>query len=133
MNLEDLEKRNETSESLTEWLIEHRVEQTINDMKDFYDSGLRNSWLRNDNINIYVRKSKRFINNQMIDFLDLATIDIFPQGQGIFTKLLSRILEQFDDNIFIESILSERFLNFFIEKDFTIQDEVNHNVYKIRK
>jgi len=85
-----------------------------------------------DNIKIYVRKSKRFIENELRNFLDLASIQVYNTGEKIFTNLLIQIEKEFPNiNLFIESILTERFLEFFLKNNFKL-DSSKQNVYKIK-
>jgi short-subunit dehydrogenase involved in D-alanine esterification of teichoic acids len=79
----------------------------------------RNKWIYTNNVKIYVRKSKRFVENKLYDFIDIATIEIENKGVGIFTKLLEEIEKKFPNiNIFVESILNDRLYNFLLKKDF---------------
>jgi len=79
----------------------------------FLKSKENRKWLVLDGIKIYVRKSKRFLNNKMYECLDLASIDIENTGKGLFTELFETILDKYKNkNIFVESILEKRFYNF---------------------
>lgn len=74
----------------------------------------RNRWIYVDGFKMYVRKSKRFYNKQFIDFIDLATIESDKQGTGLFTLILTRILDKYKDkNFYVENVMTDRFLNFF--------------------
>lgn len=90
----------------------------------------KNKWLAVDCIHIYVRKSKRFYNGIMIDCLDLASIESDKTGTGLFTKILESIIEKYPEkNIYIESILSDNFYNFFKKYGFvTIGDAESRNL-----
>jgi hypothetical protein len=110
------------------------IEDIIVQLREFLSKPFpRNKWISSDNISIYVRQSKRFINGEHLDFLDLATIDIDPMGEKIFINLLDRIEKEFHMyNIFIESILSDRFLNFFLKRGYTKTAGIDsNNVYRM--
>jgi hypothetical protein len=78
----------------------------------FLNGTTRNIWISDDDDNpifsIYVRKSKRFIGGLYRDFLDLATINILEdyQGRKIFQRFLRRLIDEYPNNIYVESILN---------------------------
>lgn len=84
----------------------------------FINSNLRNHWIYLDELKIYVRKSKRYHNYTPVNCLDLATIEVYKTGNGLFTELLKEILKKYNHNIFIESILEQRFYDFLLEFGF---------------
>jgi predicted acetyltransferase len=57
---------------------------------------------------IYVRKSKRYINGILIECIDIANVSVDDEmrGQGIFTRFLERLINEYDFNIYIESIIN---------------------------
>jgi hypothetical protein len=54
--------------------IDYIADQLHNFLKTTFP---KNIWISSDNISIYVRKSKRNVNGEFLDFLDLATQFIF--------------------------------------------------------
>lgn len=98
------------------------VDDILNQIQYFLDSSDRNSWIGNDSIKIYIRKSKRYINDKLLIFFDFATIEVTETNTGLFTAILNKFEEVYPNkNIFIESVLTERFANYirklgFIEK-----------------
>lgn len=55
------------------------VDDILNQISKFIESNLRNVWVRNDEIDIYVRKSKRMFKGQFLDFFDLASINVIQK------------------------------------------------------
>ena len=111
------------------------VDNILEQISYFLESTQRNAWVENKGIKIYIRKSKRNFKGQMYDFFDFATIEVKKPGQGLFTQILKRFEEIYPDkNIFIESVLTERFADYiknklgFEEPD----DNYNINFYKIK-
>jgi hypothetical protein len=70
-------------------------------------------------MDIYVRKSSRIhpILEKKITCLDIASVNVFEPGNGIFTKWLADTVDEASsrgvDAIYIENVLTERFANFF--------------------
>jgi len=96
---------------------------TVNDFMDLLDkfmiSSAKNQWIYVYGFKMYVRKSRRYYNGQWLECLDLATIESVTQGTGLFTAILEEILSKYKNlNMFVESILTKRFYNFFLKYDF---------------
>jgi hypothetical protein len=97
----------------------------------FFDSNNKNVWLISDDYQIYIRKSKRLFNDCFYDCIDLANINIKNKGEKIFSQILENLLQNHENiNIFVESIINERFLKFFLKKGFILMD--NDSVILIR-
>lgn len=90
-------------------------------LKSFLESPLRNEWIGDDTIKVYVRKSRRNIEGQMIDCLDIATVEVEEEerGKGIFTDFLKDAiaLNSFTC-IFIENVQQDWFAQFFMRQGF---------------
>jgi len=90
----------------------------VNEFIDLFDNFLkgneRNKWIYVYGFKMYVRKSKRVYNNELISVIDLATIESVKRGTGLFTLILKRILDKYKEkNFFIENVMQRRFYNFF--------------------
>lgn len=75
----------------------------------FNSTWWRSRHIQDDVIHIYVRKSKRFLDNQFIDCFDIANISVIEsmQGKGYFTQFLEEFVKRYPDtHIFVESILN---------------------------
>lgn len=98
--------------------MEKSIPEFFEKLREFLKSDARNLWINTNDFKIYVRKSKRPYNNKLIECLDLATIEVFEPGKGLFTELLDYLLKRQVHNIFVESILDKRFYNFILSKGF---------------
>lgn len=111
------------------------VDDILNQIYDFLLSPVKNTWIENDEIKIYVRKSKRYFKGKVFDFFDFATIEVENTGQGLFTQILKKFEETYPEkNIFIESVLTERFAD-YIKNKLGFEEEPNNisnNFYKIK-
>jgi hypothetical protein len=115
---------------------ESDIDNILKKIDDFLNSPQRNIWVQNKAIKIYIRKSKRNFRGKMFDFFDFATIEVQKQGQGLFTQVLKRFEEIYPDkNIFIESVMTERFAD-YIKNNLGFEEEennVNRNFYKMKQ
>jgi hypothetical protein len=82
---------------------------------DFLNIQKRNSWLHDKDVDVYIRKSRRYLGYppKMIDILDIATISVKKQGKGRFTRFLSFVQDVYPGNLFVENVQTPRFANFF--------------------
>lgn len=100
---------------------------------------IRNAWIEEDYVKIYVRKSIRNINGKLFHFLDLASIEVEEeyQNSGIFTKLITDILSIYPDlNIFVEAILNPIIPHVLNKFDFIEQSnegEFQFNMYLLKE
>jgi hypothetical protein len=113
------------------------IETIIQEIKELLNSKNmfpRNKWILTDNVKLYIRKSKRFIENEMRDFLDISSVEVEPKGEKLFTNLLDRIEKEFSDkNIFVESILNDRLYEFLLKRGYLkTNDEFDKNLYKLK-
>lgn len=51
----------------------------------------RSEWLFGEELQVYMRKSKRLVNNKYVDSLDIANIEVYDKGKGTFTSFLSDV------------------------------------------
>ena len=68
-------------------------------------------------MDVYLRWSKRYIDNQMVDCLDFASVEVDEghRGKGHLTKFLLRFEEEakrLNRAVYIESILEPRLVPF---------------------
>lgn len=93
------------------------MNKIFEEIDKFIKSPNRNQWIYTDEMSIYVRKSKRPLCGELIDFFDLATINVTCPGKGMFTKFINEFMKKYPDlNIYIESVLTARFQNFIYNK-----------------
>lgn len=77
-------------------------------------------WLEEDpTLHVYVRRAYHLLGGKMRTVLDIASVTAEPTGTGRFTRFLEWIEDvQPFDGVYIESIVSERFENFFIDRGY---------------
>lgn len=96
------------------------------DLHLFLKTKLRNKWIQNDVIKLYVRKSQRSIEGKVYDFFDFASIEIINEddrGNGYFTNFLFSFMGKYPTkNIYIECVLTERFKTYLIKLGFKERD-----------
>ena len=86
----------------------------LNMFQDFVLSDLRNVWIEVNGFKMYTRKSIRYFENQYINCLDIANIEARITGTGLFTTILTELLERYvTKHFFVESILNPRLPEFF--------------------
>ena len=104
-------------------------------LQEFLESPLRNSYIYEEHIEVYVRKSKRFIEGETRDFLDIANVTVEEKyrNQGVFTEFLKRASKT-GRNIFVESILNPALEHICEKQGFTkvSWSEYDVNLYKLQ-
>ena len=121
---------------------EINVDLTIKDkLFEFIDLNLRNGFVRIYEIDadIYLRNTKRCINNEIISTIDLANININDdfQNKGYCSKIIQYLIEIAKSKniqaIYIECVLSDAIEHIIINKfDFIkikYNDEFQKNYY----
>src|SRR3989344_4673878 len=84
----------------------------INLIHQFLSTPERNAWLYSADMQLYIRKSKRVINSQIVTTLDIANITVYHKGQGIFKKFIKEFHEINPYQAsYIESILEPRLVS----------------------
>lgn len=90
--------------------VEAIVNPIIKQFRDFYNSDHKNCGLITNDLNIFVRKSKRLYQGDIVDCIDIVSILIVDEknrGKGIFTYFLDTVLKEYpNDNFYIESIVN---------------------------
>lgn len=84
---------------------------------------VRNAWIHERDISIYIRRSVRFIDNEAIPCLDIGSVEVVEKhrGIGIFTSFLNRFEEaskKLNRVVFIESILNARLVSFLARRGY---------------
>ncbi len=92
----------------------------------FIDSPkIRNIWIRERDIDVYVRRSNRLIEGNLILCLDIASVEVNEnrQGQGIFKAFLYQFEKEaakMRRAVYVENILEPRLLDFLIRKGYIL-------------
>lgn len=104
-----------------------------------WTDGPSNQWIRERCMNVYVRRSKRYIDEQVIECLDFATVEVDERhrGKGYLTKFLLRFEQEairLKRAVYIESILEPRLVPFFIKMGYKFvpnTEMTSPNMYKM--
>ena len=88
-------------------------------LREFIDSKFRNIWLEAGDLRVYVRKSKRLIDDLYVDALDIASVEVLScsRGKGVFTKFLDEC-EALEMPLYIENVMDGRFRKFFVSRGY---------------
>ena len=97
-------------------------------LTDFLDSPQKTTWLNmvrgSTRLSVYVRKSRRYLEGRLQDAIDIATANAYPQGTGLFTAFVEKveqIAKERDLIVFVESILNEQLISFFVRRGYKPQ------------
>jgi GNAT superfamily N-acetyltransferase len=101
--------------------------------------GLRNSWIKERDIEIYVRKSVRLIGSETYPCLDIGSVEVREKhrGQGVFTAFLYRFEQEakkLGRGVYIESILNLRLKTYLLTKGYKLVPrtcDMSPSVYKL--
>ena len=80
---------------------------------EFIQGDLRNAWIEEEGIKVYVRKSRRHLGimgerRVCGNVFDVATLEASNPGHGAFTKFMRKLEEEWDGPILVESVLVVR-------------------------
>lgn len=93
-----------------------QTQEFLNKVEVFMNDNIRNQWIIIDEFKMYIRKSKRYYEGESINCFDIASIEAQQRGTGLFTEILTQLLEIYSEtNFFVESILNPR-LPAFLKK-----------------
>jgi len=94
-------------------------------------------WFRIDEyeLEIYARKTQRFINGDMVTTLDLASfgVDTNSRSKGNFTRFLDEIEEVADElglTLYVESILNKRLFDFLVRRNYNSIEYLPNCLYR---
>lgn len=97
--------------------------------------GVRNTYVDEPGFDtLYVRVATRFLDDQQLRTIDLATIGASDPGGGAFTRLVARLMDQYPTmTIFVESVQTERFATKLRAMGFVEREYEPYNFYLPRK
>lgn len=79
-------------------------------LEEFLASSYRNHHLVEPGFDVlYVRRSRRWLNNQFYDTFDIANVSTSVPGTGTFTRFLERLRAATTLPIFVENVFNNRF------------------------
>lgn len=99
---------------------------------------IRNAWIQEKDIQVYVRRSIRALESKMVPCFDIGSVEVNEEsrGKGIFTAFLRRFekyAKQANKAVFIESILNKDLEEFLIKNGYsyvTPKSDLSSSVYK---
>lgn len=107
-------------------------------IKEFLDARERcppNKWFYLEDINLYLRKSKRMIEGELTFCVDIASVSVEHKGQGEFSRFLDWLISNYSESsvIFVESVLENRLNNFLERKGFKRTQGEDNNFWLPKK
>lgn len=84
-----------------------------------------NTWIKERNIAIYIRKSVRLIGEKTYPCLDIGSVEVNEKhrGQGIFTSFLKRFEQEakkLNRGVFVENIFNKRLLQHLLSHGYAL-------------
>lgn len=109
----------------------------INQLDEFIEDSSRmkygrNLWLEDSIMKVYVRKSTRFIDDEKLIALDIATVEVDQkyQGKGIFSKFLDYVQNSNPwDVVYVESVLNPIVLKMLEKRGYTQMKHIPGSYY----
>lgn len=112
----------------------YNYDKIFSEIGKFLKGPERNKWISDGMVEIYIRKSKRFIEGKLQDFFDFSTINIEEsiRGQKVFTNLLENFISKYPHNIYVESILNPAVSHILKKFGFKETELDSSNMYLLR-
>lgn len=96
----------------------------------FLDSPVSNAWVRVGRIKLYVRKSRRFTDEEMKYCFDIANVSVVEgqRGKGAFTAFLVDLIVSLRNRndgfayIYVENVINPDFARYLARSGFTQVD-----------
>jgi len=95
------------------------------DLISMIDTGLpRNAWVDFHFGEIYFRRSRRPIDGNLVDMIDVANVEVYEnmRGHGYFTELMQELEKKLQTSavkwIYVENVLNERLQPFLLSRGF---------------
>ena len=91
-----------------------------------------NSWLENEFIRVYVRRSRRLLNNEIFSSIDIANVIVNEKylKQHIFKNFI--LFCESLDNVYVESVLNPELENMLIKNNYTRHEIHTSSFYKLK-
>lgn len=90
---------------------------------------LRNAWLREPFMDVYVRRGAHCLGDKHSDTFDIAnvSVDDLKRGTGVFTAFLERV-EELGLPVFVENVLDDRFQMFFLKRGYLVHPHSDESI-----
>jgi hypothetical protein len=92
----------------------------ITDVFDKFMAGeVRNAWIEDDALRVYIRKGNRYINRKHVQTIDVANIMSNPkhQGKGFF-KAFMQYVESYNMPVYVENIFNPALTDMLIKNGY---------------
>ena len=117
-----------------------KIFESLNSMDilmKFINSNDRSKWIIIEGkMDVYIRKSKRSIDGELINFIDLANFNIpndKNKRKGLFTRFLLEC-DKLDMNLYIENVLNSDIIESIKRLGYEKCNEEGHgSFYKLKK
>lgn len=89
--------------------MENKKILVLSQLQEFINNNIRNQWLEDNTMQVYVRKAGRFINKKQVTSLDIANIEVRKKyrNQGIASNFFIQAHQMNPwDITYVESILN---------------------------
>ena len=111
---------------------------TVNSLEKFLSSKNRNAWIYSKDMKIYVRKSRYLINKEFIDFIDLASIEVYEKNKGHFTSFIKSLLIEYPyKNIYVQNIMNPALEHILNKLGFLVDEKMSMEgcvcMYKLKE
>ena len=100
--------------------------------KDIITGGFRPTHVAWEDLNLYMRRTRRFLGGKIVETAEVATISTENPGQGTgrrFFDFLEAEAQQLGLWVFVESILNPRFKEFLLRRGYIESETDNISVY----
>ena len=124
---------------INELLNIRRIDEVKNTIEKFFNGSEPNVWIQYNNLDVYLRKSKRILDNKFISTIDLANVNSEKPGSKTFHTFIEYLENLSKKNgyeaIYVENILNDRLVGFFDKLGYKISSSQGPppSMYKIFK
>ena len=89
-----------------------------------------NAWIKEKNIEVYVRKSVRVLGQNVYPCLEIGNVNVNEnhKGKGVFTAFLKRFekeAEKLHRYVYVENLLEPRLINFLLKNGYKLVPGAN--------
>jgi hypothetical protein len=104
-------------------------------LETFLKSPQRNVWVVEKSIRVYVRKNRRFFDNNIHECLDIGTVEVNKdkRGTGIFTKFLTKFENEArkqNKYVYVENVLEPRLMMFLARRKYRLGGDIQSMYFK---
>lgn len=87
-------------------------------------------WIRSGHLSAYVRVTRRRVNREIVETIDVASVEVpeAHQGKGCFSRWLPKVealAAKHGRIVFVESVLNDRLASFLVARGYHTVDHVD--------